>query len=158
MDENVKLWDVETGKIHRLLEGHEYAVVYVRFSPHGKHLLSASFDKTAKLWELATGNCIYTFVDQEDAIHCADFTADGERVITCSNDGTVNIYRISPRFYAEYYYFFELQQDMRESGLSGDRRKGEKREEYQARQQKAEELRKELHEKYYRMHQESLKE
>ena len=158
MDENIKIWNVETGKIHMLLEGHEYAVVFVRFSPDGKYLISASYDKTAKLWELATGNCIYTFIDQKDALYAADFTTDSKKVICCSNDGTAMVYEIAPRFFAEYYYFFELQQDMRESRLFEERRKGEKREAYQLRQIEAEKLRQELHEKYYRMHMESLEE
>ena len=129
---------MQTGKIHKLLEGHGYAVVYTRFSPDGKYLISASYDKTAKLWEVATGNCIYTFVDQKEALHAADFLPDSKHVITCSNDGTVMIFRISPRFFAEYYYFSELQNDMRESGLFMARQKGEKKEAYQIRVEKAE--------------------
>jgi WD40 repeat protein len=156
MDQNIKIWHVETGRIHSLLSGHGYAVVYVRFSPEGKYLLSASYDRTAKLWEVATGNCIYTFVDQEEAIHAADFTADGRQVITCSNDGTVNLYEISPRFIAEHYYFSEIQREMQESGLFGDRRKGEKKDQYQSRIKKAAKFRQELHEKYYRLHMEEI--
>ncbi len=151
MDENIKIWNVETGRIHKLLEGHEYAVVFVRFSPDGRYLVSASYDKTAKLWEIATGNCIYTFIDHKDALYAAEFLSDS-KLVTCSNDGTAMIYEITPRFFAEFYFFDELRQEMRESGLFEERRKGEKKEEYQLRQQKAAKLRKELHEKYYRKH------
>ncbi len=133
-----------------------YAVVYTRFSPDGKYLISASYDKTAKLWEVATGNCIYTFVDHEEAVFAADFLPDSKHVITCSNDGTVMVYRISLRFYAEYYYFNEFQNELRESGLSEPRQKGEKREEYESRLEKAVEFKEALYEKYYRMHIENL--
>jgi WD40 repeat protein len=156
MDKNMKLWDVETGKIHKLLTGHGYAVVYVRFSPDGKYLISASFDKTAKLWEVSTGNCIYTFVDHEEGLHGADFLPDSKRLITISNDGTAMVYQISPRFFAEFYYFNELQEEMRESGLFGEKQKGEKREEFQLRQEKAEKFRKELYQKYYQLHLDEL--
>lgn len=156
MDKNVKLWNVENGTIHKLLGGHEYAVVYVRFSPDGKFLLSASYDGTAKLWEISTGSCIYSFVDHKDALYAADFLPDSKHVVTCSNDGTAMVFRITPRFFAEYYYFTELRKEMKDSGLFEDRQKGEKREEYQQRQQEAEKFRKELHEKYYRMHLQSL--
>ena len=155
-DETVKLWNVETGKIHKLLSGHDYAVVYVRFSPDGRYLVSASYDRTARLWEVATGNCIYSFVDQRDALFAADFLPDSRHVVTCSNDGTARVYEISPRFFAEYYYFPELQKEMQESGLFEDRMKGEKKEDYQLRQEKAEKFRTELYEKYYNLHLEEL--
>jgi WD40 repeat protein len=157
MDKMVKLWNVETGKIHRLLAGHDYAVVYVRFSPDGRYLVSASYDKTARLWEVATGNCIYTFVDHSDALYAADFLPDSKHVLTCSNDGKVMVYEISPRFIAEYYYFSELQKEMKESGLFEERQKGEKKEDYQLRQEKADSLRKELYDKYCNLHLEEIK-
>ncbi len=156
LDENVKIWDVEHGRIHKLLPGHEYVVAFVRFSPDGRYLISASYDKTARLWELATGNCIYTFVAHKDALYAADFLPDGKKVVTCSNDGTAMVYEISPRFIAEYYYFSELQQEMRDSGLFGERRKGEKKDAYELRQKEAAKFRDELHRKYYLKHLEEL--
>jgi WD40 repeat protein len=156
MDENIKIWDVATGKIHKLLQGHEYAVVFVRFSPDGKYLISASYDKTVKLWELATGNCVYTFVDQNDAIYAADFTPDGKHVISCSNDGTVMIYEMSPRFFAEYYYFNELENDLEESGLQGKRRKGENKDDFNLRIDSLSLIKHELYLKYHLKHVEDL--
>jgi WD40 repeat protein len=152
MDENIKIWNVETGKIHKLLTGHDYAVVFVRFSPNGRYLISASYDMTAKLWEVATGNCIYTFVDHADALYAADFVPDGSQIISCSNDGTVRIYEMSPRFAAEYYYFNEIEKEMEASGLFEPRRRGEPRDAYKARREKASGFRMDLFDKYYRKH------
>jgi WD40 repeat protein len=156
IDKMVKLWNVETGKIYRLLPGHDYAVVYVRFSPDGRYLVSASYDKTARLWEMATGNCIYSFVDHKEALFAADFLPDSRHVVTCSNDGEVMVYKITPRMIAEYYYFSELQDDMQASGLFEERQKGEKKEDYQLRQVKADSLRNALYEKYAALHEEEL--
>ncbi len=156
IDKNIKIWDVETGKIHSLLEGHGYAVVYVRFSPDGRYLVSASYDKTARLWEVATGNCIYTFISHEDGLYASDFLPDSRHVVSCSNDGTARIYEITSRFFAEFYYFSEMQKEMNDSGLFEERLKGEKKEEYQSRQEKAEKFRKELYDKYAAMHLEEL--
>ncbi len=151
-DHNVKIWEVATGRIHSLLKGHEYAVVFVRFSPDGKTLVSASYDRTARLWEVATGNCVYSFIAHEDALYAADFLPDGKHVVTCSNDGTAVVYEITPRIFAEYYYFNELQKEMQESGLFEKRQKGEKKEDYQARREKAGQFRLELYEKYAEKH------
>jgi len=156
MDENIKIWDVTTGKIQKLLTGHEYAVVFVRFSPDSKYLVSASYDRTVKLWEVATGNCIYSFIDQNDAMFAADFTPDGKYIITCSNDGTAMVYRVSPRFTAEYYYFHEIENELSESGLAGPRRQGEKKDDYRQRLRDLDSLKQELHQKYYLKHLEEL--
>jgi WD40 repeat protein len=41
--------------------GHTAEVSSVNFSPDGKQIVSASWDKSLKLWDLA-GNCLQTFV------------------------------------------------------------------------------------------------
>ena len=47
----VKLWDTETGKDLATLTGHIDDVYGVAFSPDGKLLATASFDRTIKLWK-----------------------------------------------------------------------------------------------------------
>lgn len=149
LDESIKLWDVATGKIVKLLSGHQYAVMYVRFSPDSKFLVSASYDKTAKLWEVNTGNCIYTFIDHTDVLNIADFSHDGKKIITGSYDGKAMLWEISPRFFAEFYFWDELKAEMEQSGLFEEKQKSESRQDYEARKEKAEQFRKELHLKYY---------
>ena len=46
-DKTVRLWDAVTGKEKLTLRGHEDLVSSVAFSPDGRQLVSASFDKQA---------------------------------------------------------------------------------------------------------------
>lgn len=148
-DETIKLWDVNTGKIIKLLPGHQYAVMYVRFSPDGKFIVSASYDKTAKFWEVKSGQCIYTFIDHTDILNVADFSHNGRYIITGSNDATAMLWEISPRFFAEFFYWDELKAEMDETRLFEEKRKSESRQEYDDRKARADKFRNELYLKYY---------
>ena len=54
-DKTIELWDAETGKLIRTLEGHNGAVYDVAFSPDGRFLVSASADDTCKVWRVDDG-------------------------------------------------------------------------------------------------------
>ena len=51
-DATVRMWESETGKCTRTLEGHSGAVSAVAFSPATRQLATASTDETARIWPL----------------------------------------------------------------------------------------------------------
>ena len=55
MDEAIHLWDASTGKLLRILRGHEAWVSAVFFTPDGKQLISCGGDNTARVWDVGTG-------------------------------------------------------------------------------------------------------
>jgi WD40 repeat protein len=49
------VWDLETGRALRTLEGHSGYVNGLAVTPDGQRAVSASYDKTLKVWDLDTG-------------------------------------------------------------------------------------------------------
>jgi WD40 repeat protein len=87
-DHSAKIWDAQTGRAIRKLEGgHTGYVNTAEFSPDGTLVLTASDDGTAKLWDIATGKLTgVTFEDHGDRVLSATFSPDGALVLTTSGD------------------------------------------------------------------------
>jgi len=61
-DNTAILWDVETGKVVRIFEGHKGTVSSVNISPDGEFLITGSHDGTIKSWDIKTGNELLTHI------------------------------------------------------------------------------------------------
>ena len=74
----VKLWDLETRRETRTLEGHSGMVTDVTFSPDGTKLASAgSNDATVKLWDVATGRAEAALEGDLMSVSHVAFSPDG---------------------------------------------------------------------------------
>ena len=78
-----------------LLTGHGGAVHTAKFSPDGRHLLSASHDKTLLLWEVF-GECrnAMTYKGHSNSVLEAHWLSDGEGAISCAADKTVALWDV----------------------------------------------------------------
>ena len=68
-DTTVRLWEVESGRCLRVLEGHTDRVWSVAWSPDGQHALSGSDDKTVRLWEVESGRCLRALEGHSDSVY-----------------------------------------------------------------------------------------
>ena len=59
------------------LEGHSSWVNAVAFSPDGRHLASASDDRTIKLWDVANGGTLMQTLEVDFIVHALVFSMDG---------------------------------------------------------------------------------
>ena len=74
---------------------HSSAVSDARFSPDGKYLMTASYDKTVKLLELEGGQWREKATLMHSAwVRSASFSTDGKRLVTASNDGITKLWRL----------------------------------------------------------------
>ena len=85
--------DLESGPHGR--EGHTGYVNSAAVSPDGKHVVTASSDKTARVWHLANGTCLHMLKGHTKQVRSAAVSPDGELVVTASDDFTARVWRLS---------------------------------------------------------------
>ncbi|MEK6410483.1 MAG: caspase family protein [Acidobacteriota bacterium] len=91
-DKTIRLWEVETGQMLRVLDQHRDSVTSIAFSPDGKTIASGSLDKTVAICDVKTGRLVRTLADHEDEVNAVAFSPDGKTIASGSRDATINLW------------------------------------------------------------------
>jgi WD40 repeat protein len=92
---DVRLWDIDgIGQRDELitLRGHEQPVSVLAFSPDGRLLATASWDKVILLWDLQSKTLSRLLRGHDDSVTTAKFSPDGQRLASSSKDGTIRLW------------------------------------------------------------------
>ncbi len=92
VDGTARLWDMSTGGMLKVFNGHRARISSVAFSPDGARLATASDDFTAKLWDVSSGLAIRTLAGHTLRVWRVVFSPDGVHLATGSADGTAKIW------------------------------------------------------------------
>jgi len=85
-------WQRQTHLELKTLRGHLDQIYGVAFSPDGRRIATASYDRTAKVWDPATGEELLTLTGHLAAVTSVAFSPDGRRLLTGSTDATARLW------------------------------------------------------------------
>jgi tetratricopeptide (TPR) repeat protein len=85
----VRLWDVASGRLEHTLRGHEKDTNHIAFSPDGRRVVTGSEDGTVRTWDPASGNALLTIRAHEKGVTALALSPRGNLVITGDGDGNV---------------------------------------------------------------------
>ena len=109
-DNTIRIWDVESGEVLKILEGHEGDVTAVVFSNRlwastgsplppppplvGGIVASASTDETIKLWNTETSEEIRRFLGHSGEVRDIDFSPDSKLLVSGGSDRLLKIWEV----------------------------------------------------------------
>jgi WD40 repeat protein len=94
-DKSVRVWDVSTGKVQSVLEGHTDWVQSVAFSSDGTRIASGSRDKSVWVWDVSTGTVQSVLEGHTSGVSSVAFSSDGTRIASGSDDQSVRVWDVS---------------------------------------------------------------
>jgi WD40 repeat protein len=94
-DNTIKVWSVETGKLHMTLFGHVNAVTALAIDYNGDWLVSGSVDHTIKIWSVQSQQLHQTLLGHSEAVTALAVSSNGQLIASGSADNTIKIWSIA---------------------------------------------------------------
>jgi periodic tryptophan protein 2 len=104
---DIHLWSVQTGALLDQLSGHEGPISTLSFTPHGRNLISGSWDRTIRLWNVFDRSQTSESLQLTSDLLCIAVRPDSLQLAASSLDGQLT--------------FWDLASSVQESTMDGRR-------------------------------------
>ena len=94
----LRVWDVESGRCVRILEGHSSDIRAVAIAPDGRLAVSGGWDlveskdNTLRVWDVERGQCLHELPGHREGIRALAISPDGRLAVTGSSDFTLRVW------------------------------------------------------------------
>lgn len=109
-DSTIKLWNPQTGKLVRVLNGlsgwlspvkswlrRDEGISCIAISPDGQTLASSGSEEVIKLWHLDTGELKSILKSHSEAVNSLAFSPNGKMLASASDDNTIKVWDLYTR-------------------------------------------------------------
>lgn len=83
-DRTARIWDVGSGVLRHVLEGHRERIVSAVVTPDCHYLATGSADGVIKLWDTDTGVQIHSICAHDGVVFALETTPGGDELVSCS--------------------------------------------------------------------------
>jgi WD40 repeat protein len=91
----LRLDDLVSTQVIRVLEEGLFESQHVTVTPDGHRAVSAGRDGTLRLWGIESGECIRRFEGHANVVHGLSVTPNGRRVVSAGSDGTLRVWNLN---------------------------------------------------------------
>ncbi len=93
-DGTIRIWDVESGKYLKVLEGHTGPVTSVVFDHIGEKIISGSEDGTIRIWDIDAGKCLKVLAKHTDTVTSIVYNHKNHTLVSGSIDKNIRVWDI----------------------------------------------------------------
>ncbi len=90
----IRVWQAESGVPLLICQGHTDWVYAVAYSPDGRLLASGSYDRAIRLWDAHSGQALVSLRGHTNGIRSVTFSPDGKLLASSGDDQTVRVWDI----------------------------------------------------------------
>ncbi len=92
LGENIRLWDVQSGKLLRTFHGYSRLIGGNAFSPDGSLLVQGDANGMVRIYDVPGQRYLTTFKAHTGSVWCVQFSPDGRTFASASDDRSVKLW------------------------------------------------------------------